>query len=101
MKRQPLRKIPIKSDDTWCRSDSDISLAFADELEKRFQPFELASREDVEETLAFLDAPSPGALPIQHVSPEEACRMPFPTTSLVLGIIMEPQSNHIELSSIF
>jgi len=73
MKRQPLRKIPIKSDDTWCRSDSDISLAFADELEKRFQPFELASREDVEETLAFLDAPSPGALPIQHVSPEEVC----------------------------
>jgi len=31
-KRQPLRKIPIKkSDDTWCRSDSEISLAFADE----------------------------------------------------------------------
>jgi len=60
MKRQPLRKIPIKkSDDTWCRSDSEISLAFADELEKRFQPFELVTREDVEATLAFLDAPSP------------------------------------------
>jgi len=74
MKRQPLRKIPIKkSYDTWCRSDSEISLAFADELEKRFQPFGLASREDVEETLAFLDAPSPNALPIQHVSPEEVC----------------------------
>jgi len=54
-------------------SDSEISLAFADELEKRFQPFELASREDVKETLAFLDAPSPDALPIQHVSPEEVC----------------------------
>jgi len=72
MKRQPLQKIPIKkSDDTWCRFDSDISLAFAEELENRFQPFELAGREDVEETLAFLNAPSPDALPIQHVSPEE------------------------------
>jgi len=59
MKRQPLRKIPIKkSDDTWCRSDSEISVAFADELKKRFQH----SSEDVEETLAFLDAPSPDAL---------------------------------------
>jgi len=38
MKRQPLRKISTK------KSDSEISLAFADELEKRFQPFELASR---------------------------------------------------------
>jgi len=48
MKRQPLRKIPIKkSDDTWCRSDSEISLAFVDELEKLFQPFHLATREDV------------------------------------------------------
>jgi len=74
MKRQPLRKIPIKKcDDTWCRFDSEISLAFADELEKRFQPLELASREDVEETLPILDAPSPDALPIQHVGPEEVC----------------------------
>jgi len=71
MKRQPLRK--IKSDDTWCRSDSEISLAFGDELEKHFQPFELASREDVEETLTFLGAPSPDALPIQHLSPEDVC----------------------------
>jgi len=69
-----MHKIPIKkSDDTWCRSDSEISLAFADDLEKRFQPFELASHEDVEETLAFLHAPSPDALPIKHVSPEEVC----------------------------
>jgi len=74
MKRQPLRKIPIKnSDDTWCRSDSEISLAFADELKKRFQRFHLASREDVKETLAFLNAPSTDSLPIQHVSPEEVC----------------------------
>jgi len=74
MKRQLLRKIHIhKSDDTWCRSDSEISLAFADELEKRFQAFELASSEDVEESLALLYVPSPDALPIQHVSPEEVC----------------------------
>jgi len=74
MKRQPLRKIPIKkSDNTWWRSDSEIYIAFEDELEIRFQLFEVAIREDVEETLAFLDAPSPDALPIQHVSPEEVC----------------------------
>ncbi|KAH8345619.1 hypothetical protein KR059_007662, partial [Drosophila kikkawai] len=74
IKRQPIRKIPIKkSDDTWCRSDTEISLAFADELEKRFQPFDLANPEDVEETLAFINAPSPEAVPIQHVSPEEVC----------------------------
>jgi len=91
MKRQPLRKIPIKkSDDTWCRSDSEISLAFADELEKRFQPFELASREDVEETLAFLDAPSPNALPIQHVSPEEAHHFPSQWKCAVITMIPKP-----------
>jgi len=31
------------------------------------------SREDVEETLGFLDAPSPEALPIQHMSTQEVC----------------------------
>jgi len=67
MKRQPFRNIPIKkSDGTWCRSDSEIYLAFADELEKGFQPFDLAIREDVEETLAFLDAPSPDALSLVY-----------------------------------
>ncbi|KAH8275077.1 hypothetical protein KR018_007677, partial [Drosophila ironensis] len=73
IKRQPLRKIPIRKTDNWCRSDSEIAIAFADELEKRFQPFDLASSEEVEETMAFINAPSPDALPIQHVSPEEVC----------------------------
>ncbi|KAH8236081.1 hypothetical protein KR032_007806, partial [Drosophila birchii] len=53
VKRQPPRRIPVRrADNTWCRSDSEISLAFADELEDRFQPFDLAKRE-VEATIAY------------------------------------------------
>jgi len=74
IKRQPPRRIPIKrADNTWCRSDSEISMAFAEELEGRFQPFNLAKPEDVDNTLAFLNAPSSAIEPIPHVSPEEVC----------------------------
>lgn len=59
-----------------CRSVSEIPLAFTDELEKRFQPFDSASPEDLAETMAFINAPSQNALPISHVSPEEVCLSP-------------------------
>jgi len=48
-------------------------MAFAEELEGRFQLFNLARPDDVDNTLAFLNAPSSAIEPIPHVSPEEDC----------------------------
>jgi len=48
-------------------------MAFAEELEGGFQPFNLPRPEDVDNTLAFLNAPSSAIEPIPRVSPEEVC----------------------------
>jgi len=48
-------------------------MAFAEELAGRFQPFNFARPEDVDNTLAFLNGPSSAIEPIPNVNPEEVC----------------------------
>jgi len=59
------------------QQDSENSMAFAEELEGRFQPSNLARPEDVDESLEFLNAPSLAIEPIPHVSPEMVCQKVF------------------------
>ncbi|EDW05099.1 GH17529 [Drosophila grimshawi] len=72
VKRQPLRRIPIKRpDNTWCRSDAEIVSVFADELEGRFTPFALASPSQVQDTETFLKADLDPVQPITPIAPGE------------------------------
>ncbi|KAH8416872.1 hypothetical protein KR222_009500, partial [Zaprionus bogoriensis] len=72
IKRRCTRKAPlINSNGTWCRTDLEQAEVFAGHLAERFQPFELASPEQVEETLDRLSQALQMDMPIRPFNPSE------------------------------
>ncbi|KAH8266530.1 hypothetical protein KR018_007735, partial [Drosophila ironensis] len=70
-KRRCARKAPLADIGEWCRSDLEQAEVFAKHLAERFQPFDLASQEDVDETEEMLTQALQMDLPIKPFDPHE------------------------------
>lgn len=66
LKRPQKRSVPIKKDDgSWCRTDSEIAMAYKEFLEETFTPFSLCNTDDYQKTSDFLEVPCQMCLPIK------------------------------------
>lgn len=72
LKRPTKRNVIVKNTDgSWCRTDKEVSEAFAKHLENIFQPLQLNTVADQEEILNFLESPCQMDFPVRHISPNE------------------------------